>query len=431
MDFIEGITIPNPHYDSNLIPEVHYNNYPIGNFLNASQISNDIDCEIEVRPLQNHLSMRYKRDLNKKYFCKKPNFLEEKTIDTPKKIFEDNMLKIKIKDSTNNEKCLVQNGNYLYADTCDNSSNNKFIYTEFGQIISKSNYAENNQYFCLSKSQYENDYLKMEICDLNKPEQIWKIKKYSDSSFALFTYKGTEVGLYHYLGTPYLIEKKNNDQYPIVIISNYNEIEEKISKPIIQFSIDAKIKGLGKKEKYTIYPSIYGSVKADSITNLKEYRNYYNANLNLLFSNFGMKKDAPLICYYSYIGNYGSYTLNINEISIKYCSNIQIENDHFKWFFNKNKENNLYEIIDQNNNNLVITLDILNYHAYVLNKNHKIEKNYYQNFNLSKAAKVYADNYYKSQQLSGKQKINDNSFFNKFAFYSLYDYYSKIYSDYK
>ncbi|KAB8039874.1 hypothetical protein GCL60_06315 [Silvanigrella paludirubra] len=431
MDFIEGITIPNPHYDTNLVPAVHLNNYPIGEISNALQNSDEMHCEIEIRPLQNHLSMRYKRDLNKKYECKKPYFLEEEIIDSPKKIFENNKLKIKIKESNKNEKCLVHNDHYLYTDSCDNSTSNEFIYTQFGQIISRSNGDENNQYFCLSKSEYENDYLKMEICDLNKIEQIWKIKKFSDSSFALYTYKGTGVGLYYYLGTPYLFEKKNNDQYPIVIISNYHEIEEKISKPIIQFSIEATIKGLGKKENYTIYPSVYGSVKADSLVNLKEYINYYNANLNLLFSNFGMRTISPLVCYYSYIGNYGSYTLNINKIGNDYCSNIKNINDHFKWYFNKNKENNLYEIIDTNNNKLVTSLDMINYHAYVSNKNFKINKNYYQNFNLNKAAKVYADNYYKAQHLSKVKKYNDNQFFNKFAFYSIYDYYRKIYSDYK
>nr|BFD30985.1 hypothetical protein GTC16762_06030 [Pigmentibacter ruber] len=428
MDFVEGITLQNPHYDSSLQPSIHTNNYPIGDFSNAYQTTNEMFCEIDIRTLQINSAQRDKRSIDRIYSCRKPKFIDEKTIESPEKIFKKSKIKIKTKDPSNIARCLVHDGNFIFVDNCENSIYNEFICTEFGQIISKFNSAENSQFLCLSRSIRENDYLKMEICDLNKTEQLWELKKFTDSNSALYTYKGTGVGFYNHLGTSYLIEKNNNDGYPIFTISNSSEIEEKISKPILQFSIQANIKGISKKNNYTFYPSIYSSVKADLVSELKAYQNYYNANLNLLFSNYGEQKTSSLVCYYSYVGKYGSYTLNLNKISNSYCSNIEIKDDHFKWYFNKNKENNLYEIIDKRNNKLVFSVDFINYHAYVANEKFLLNKNYFQNFSLSKPAKIYAENYAKAKSIGNKQKIYDNDFFNKFAFFSLYDYFSHLYS---
>jgi hypothetical protein len=84
-------------------------------------------------------------------------------------------------------------------------------FTEFGQLIAEVNDGQNDQIYCLTKSIDNNKskYVKMEICDLNKKEQIWKITLNADNSYNIQSSDNSFLKSYN----NYYVYSSNN--YPV------------------------------------------------------------------------------------------------------------------------------------------------------------------------------------------------------------------------
>lgn len=429
MNFIKGITQINPYFDKNIIAVVHPNNYPIGTLPDVNHLDKMIDentCESQLQELQQQISMRKKRELYQfKSVCLSSVSKIKNKIEMPKDIFNKNALKIQVKAFHKYDYCLEPNKNYLYINYCNHSKyNNKWIYTELGQLIAEVNDGKNNQYYCLTATKESYADLKMKICDLNKTEQIWKLNELSNSKYTLVSYSGKTVGIKDNYYT-YLIEEKNEINHSALIISNYSKIKNNISFPILQFSLVTNIQ-LVSNQKYllsinlvapnlfhSIYPTTKGYVMVDKLLNLNGYSNYYNAHNNTFFSNYG-NEEGIQVCYYSSSG----YVYN------DYCSTQTNLENRFKWYFKKQETQDSYKILDAEEK--ILYINNADYYAYIGNSNRIHSDNFFQDFYLNLPIKIYALNYEYSQLLAQEQNISAKKHKKLFAFYSLYNYFNKL-----
>jgi len=222
-------------------------------------------------------------------------------------------------------------------------------------LISEINEGKNNQYYCLSfPENEENPYLKMEICDLRNPRQKWYFNETKENSSKLVSsYQGNEVRFYKDYG---YLSKENSEDYGTIKILDYNKIKENVSKPLYQFNIVTfSISNLDNKSttELSIYPSSNGNNYLYPLPNLNGYKNYYNMHNHSFFSNYGVT-DGSQVCYISKQIKEGgsSYDWIIND----YCSNQAEMPSSYQWFFKvidtQQNFRKSYNITDIGNNKL-------------------------------------------------------------------------------
>jgi hypothetical protein len=355
-EFIE--TIQNPHYNPEIEPAIHENNYLLGsvpNYRNIHGFNSHYLCNTRR---QNSSHMYKKRSTDpQKIDCDLttsnetiPNSLE---LETPKFMFDKKGMQIEVNTNSSKTYCLSPYDEYLYIDYCEKPySKNKWLFTEFGQLISEINDGKNNQYYCLSfPENEENPYLKMEICDLRNPRQKWYFKETEESfSKLMSSYQGNEVRVYKNYG---FLSKENSEDYGTIKVLNHNKIKENVSKPLYQFNIEIyAISNIDNTELF-IYPLNNGYNYLSPEVYLNGYKNYYNMHNHSFFSNYGIA-DGSQVCYISKQIKIGS---SFSEwVENDYCSNQDKMPNAFQWFFKEiNSESNLgksYNIIDIGKNKL-------------------------------------------------------------------------------
>ncbi len=442
-------TISNSYFDANLRPALHSNDYPIGTIPNSQNVNfmyRYSGCEVPFRSESQVSSIRLKRESNESR-CNFSELYKRKQIKMPKELFKNNAIQIQVKDKIGNSYCLVPYKRYIYVDDCNiQYANNNWLYTEFGQLIAEINDGENDQYFCLSeqKNQDSSNYLKMEICDLTNDKQHWSFIENNLSQINLISQSGKNVKL----GSNYYLYLEDNHTDDNLLILSHNKINENISFPLIQFEVSFIMKEkkriisfrmsehyilhdyydmINKKyrfEKLTLYPKYTGTAYFDEISELEEYRNFYNAHNHSLFSNYGNDNKGSQVCYYSTLDEEGGNSKG--DIKHDYCSNQDELEVKFQWFFQKERKGTQYEIFDNGKNIMRKNSDYS--YAYTANeKGWTDDTSYLQNFTLNSPASIYADKYSIIEKMKEKLGIQIKNESTLFAFASLYDHFSGIY----
>lgn len=355
-------TIQNPHYNANIEPAIHENNYLLGSVPNYRYIHGLNSHYLCNTRRQNSSHMYKKRSIvPQELDCDLPITSNETIpnslkLETPKIMFDKKSIKIEVSRNNSETYCLSPYEKYLYIDYCEKPySKNRWLFTEFGQLISEINDGKNNQYYCLSfPENEENPYLKMEICDLRNPRQKWYFNETKENSSKLVSsYQGNEVRFYKDYG---YLSKENSEDYGTIKILNYNKIKENVSKPLYQFDIETfSISNLDNKSatELSIYPSSNGNNYLYPLSNLNGYKNYYNMHNHSFFSNYGVT-DGSQVCYFSkQIKEGGS---SYDWVENKYCSNQAEMPRPYQWFFKviETQQNFIksYNITDIGNNKL-------------------------------------------------------------------------------
>ncbi|MBX9836774.1 MAG: RICIN domain-containing protein, partial [Silvanigrellaceae bacterium] len=442
--YVEGGVIENPRFREGVSPAVHPNNYSIGLVPEIEEIEalegNLEQCDIQ-RVSSSTASMRKKREVeNNLKTCSAFARNAQRPIEMPNTLFEKKALKIEVNAFNSTKYCLVPDqNNYLYVDYCGSNSKNKWLYTEFGQLISEINDGKNNQYYCLTAPKQNNQYqyLKMEICDLNEERQKWSFIKNEkgDPSLkpntSLVSHSGKVVAVYNNY-YPYLSgnSPESKDKIKALKILNGSDIQSNISFPIIQFSVDHMnlLEDIIDQEKidkikYSIYPTGSGDVsmfmKDDNYLN--EYRNYYNAHNNAFFSNYGYDKSkGPQVCYISRLVQLGGSSYN--WVKNDYCSTqSKLNSSYLVWYFERWENQNGFKIIDAGKNVLRISKN--SYFAYTENTGNYDSYKFWQKFEINPEISTFAAHFFNinSSHDDGSEKYIEVKKLS--AFSSLYNYF--------
>lgn len=433
--FTEVERIRNHGFNPRIRPAIYPEEYDLGTVPSHTEIysaTSTYVCNTRGQPTQN-ASMQKREAKENNYLCPFEAPKKLGPLEMPKAIFERNALKIQVNTQNNTQYCLEPTEDYfLYVNYCDNSkAKNKWLFTEFEQLIAEIYDGKNPQYYCLTspKKDGKDKYVKMKICDLNDPNQKWKFKKFDHAKYSIVSYSGKTLGdngsYYGQLIDHFNANEDGIDLFSIKIL-NFPEIKKNTSKPLIQFSIEGNILNAKtllhhvsitnipyyESGPFQIYPTYRGYAYFKSYTRLSDYQNYYNAHNNSFFSNYAYPSGGPQVCYFSKLVKQGGSSWNWVESD--YCSTQNNLEPHFLWYFTTGKNDNEFHMIDDGEN-LLRTKQNAGY-AYTANGDWTEDDNtFLQKFSLGKAEQVFAKSY---------SSVTSKEMKNQFAFYSLYDYFT-------
>ncbi|APJ03086.1 ricin-type beta-trefoil lectin domain protein [Silvanigrella aquatica] len=392
-------TIFNENAQTNIMPEIHPNNYPLGTVDGVEYPFVNKDCLFNPNntgtPFVIHRGSplftppplpprRYKREgLQTHQECfikpfqnkKNPEFTDIKSI------------KIEVKNSAGKKYCLTvyPYNNVLLAE-CSQAQN--WYITQFGQIITQVNDIYKDQYYCLTElNSIDNyDYVKVQICDLTKSKQLWKVE-FTEQGQSIIKSNSNKILHAHddkYKIT-YLRDKENKDKLSLV---NADVLKANLSEPFIQFSIPHLL----TEEGETIYPAASGNVYVEKPALLNGYKNYYNAHNNALFSTNGNENEYPSLCYISSLIQSGGGAWG--WVKSNYCSLKSAVSDDFKWILHRSLNDSSYEISDIGANVLRVNKNFSPNQNFVYTAdNHGFYDNSYfnQSFTFNIPAMIFAD----------------------------------------
>jgi hypothetical protein len=415
----ESRTVPH------VIPMLHPDTYSIGTYRSVNYSYNGTSAGfacVEAPSNSNTHAMKKRNDtLNENSLCPKESMRALEVVENPNYFFPKTQSKFKVSVFNKGTYCLnPASGYYVYIDYCEVSG--YWNFTEFGQIITEVDDGKNKQYYCLSAGKLENDYIKLEICDLNNYKQFWKLVQLDKDNLTIASidnrFISSKYNYYIYL------ESSKDFESAIKIHRSDAVMFLSKTKALLQFTVDP----LMVENKYVLYPTSKGYMFVGSPPTLNKYVNFYNAHNNSLFSSYGHERHGPQVCYFSSLLKSGGGAWG--WINSDYCSNQGSMTPEYRWFFKLRSKSTDYNIFDFAGN--ILRVDNINgsanrYFAYTAyfswaDKNKNIEA-----VKLNFPATHYARTFSLTPTVQDQNKL----YRNQMSYNALKEVYSKIYSNLK